>query len=102
MNEIEPALRRAYALGQKYWQQADSDFARDNRKADETQAKFNQLVESMQGWLSPAEADTLRAQLAEAERELVAKEAERAGMELERNNAQHQHTTQRGGEKNGA
>ena len=67
MNEIEPALRRAYALGQKYWQQADSDFARDQRKADETQAKFNQLVESMQGWLSPAEADNLRAQLAEAQ-----------------------------------
>ena len=69
MNEIEPALRRAYALGQKYWQQADSDFARDNRKADETQAKFNQLVESMQGWLSPAEADNLRTQLAEAQRD---------------------------------
>ena len=67
MNEIEPALRRAYALGQKYWQQADSDFARDHRKADETQAKFNQLVESMQGWLSPAEADNLRTQLAEAQ-----------------------------------
>ena len=69
MNEIEPALRRAYALGQKYWQQADSDFARDNRKADETQAKFNQLVESMQGWLSPAEADNLRTQLAEAQKD---------------------------------
>ena len=69
MNEIEPALRRAYALGQKYWQQADSDFARDNRKADETQAKFNQLVESMQGWLSPAEANNLRAQLVEAQRD---------------------------------
>lgn len=69
MNEIEPALRRAYALGQKYWQQADSDFARDNRKADETQAKFNQLVESMQGWLSPAEADNLRTQLAEVQRD---------------------------------
>ena len=69
MNEIEPALRRAYALGQKYWQQADSDFARDHRKADETQAKFNQLVESMQGWLSPAEADNLRTQLAEAQKD---------------------------------
>ena len=69
MNEIEPALRRAYALGQKYWQQADSDFARDHRKADETQAKFNQLVESMQGWLSPAEADNLRTQLAEVQRD---------------------------------
>ena len=38
--------------------------------------------------------DTLRAQLAEAQRELIAKEAERAGMELERNNAQRQHTMQ--------
>ena len=69
MNEIEPALRRAYALGQKYWQQADSDSDRDHRKADETQAKFNQLVESMQGWLSPAEADNLRTQLAEAQKD---------------------------------
>ncbi len=40
-------------------------------------------------------AENLRAQLAEAQRELVAKEAERAGMELERDNAQRQHTTQR-------
>ena len=69
MNEIESALRRAYALGEKYWQQADSDFARDQRKADETQAKFNQLVESMQGWLSPAEADNLRTRLAEVEKQ---------------------------------
>lgn len=38
--------------------------------------------------------DTLRAQLAEAQRELIAKESERAGLELERNNAQRQHTTQ--------
>ena len=38
--------------------------------------------------------DTLRAQLAEAQRELIAKEAERAGLELERNNAQRQHTMQ--------
>lgn len=38
--------------------------------------------------------DTLRAQLAEAQRELIAKESERAGLELERNNAQRQHTMQ--------
>ena len=38
--------------------------------------------------------NTLSAQLAEAQRELVAKEAERAAMELERNNAQRQHTMQ--------
>ena len=62
MNEIEPALRRAYALGQKYWQQADSDSDRDHRKADETQAKFNQLVESMT-------TDTLQARRAQPARE---------------------------------
>ena len=79
MNEIEPALRRAYALGQKYWQQADSDFARDHRKADETQAKFNQLVESMQGWLSPAEADNLR-----AENESLREQRNRIGLCIDR------------------
>ena len=36
----------------------------------------------------------MRAQLAEAQRELIAKEADRAGLELERNNAQRQHTMQ--------
>ena len=36
----------------------------------------------------------MRAQIAEAQRELIAKEAERAGLELERNNAQRQHTMQ--------
>ena len=38
--------------------------------------------------------DNLRAQLAEAQRELIAKEAEHAAMELERNNAQRQHRMQ--------
>ena len=38
--------------------------------------------------------DTLRAQLAEQFRELIAKEAERAARELECNNAQRQHTMQ--------
>ena len=38
--------------------------------------------------------NTLRAQLADVQRELVAKEAGRAGLELERNNAQRQHTMQ--------
>ena len=45
-------------------------------------------------YLRGDELDALRAQLAEAQRELVAKEAERAGMKLERNNAQRQHTMQ--------
>lgn len=39
------ALRRAWQLGQTYWQQADSDFISHHRKADETQAKFQALVD---------------------------------------------------------
>jgi hypothetical protein len=41
---LELAMRRAYALGQTYWQQADSEFYSQNKKADETTAKFNTLL----------------------------------------------------------
>lgn len=43
-DKIEAALKRAYLLGQTYWQQADSESYKQNRKADETQAKFEALV----------------------------------------------------------
>lgn len=39
------ALRRAWQLGQTYWQQADSEYTSQHRKADETQAKFQALVD---------------------------------------------------------
>ena len=39
------ALRKAWHLGQTYWQQADSEYTRQHRKADETQAKFQTLVD---------------------------------------------------------
>lgn len=42
--DIKTALRKAYLLGQTYWQQADSEYTSQHRKADETQAKFEQLV----------------------------------------------------------
>jgi len=34
------ALRKAWQLGQTYWQQADSEYASQWKKSDETQAKF--------------------------------------------------------------
>lgn len=40
---VERALNQAYALGQKYWQQADSESHSQNRKADETDSRFTQL-----------------------------------------------------------
>ena len=42
--QITQALRRAYYLGQTYWQQADSEFTSEHRKADATSAKFNALI----------------------------------------------------------
>lgn len=41
---LEKALRRAYNLGQIYWQQADSESYAQNRRAAETQSKFEALA----------------------------------------------------------
>ena len=48
MNNIETmkmALKRAFNLGQTYWQQADSEYTSHWKKADITKASFEQLVE---------------------------------------------------------
>lgn len=42
---ISKAMRRSFQLGQTYWQQADSEHMSQNRKADETYAKFQTLVD---------------------------------------------------------
>ena len=68
---VTDALRRAFSLGQIYWQQADSEYISQHRKVDATRAKFQELCERTEDTI-----DTLRAQLAEAQRELVAKEAQ--------------------------
>ena len=72
---VSKALREAYNLGQRYWQQADSEYISQHKKADDTRAKFMALVEEtcaalagqatapQQGaqepvaWLSPWRAD---------------------------------------------
>jgi hypothetical protein len=43
--ELRAALKRAYYLGQTYWQQADSEYQSQWKKADVTQESFRQLVE---------------------------------------------------------
>jgi len=43
--ELRAALKRAYILGQTYCQQADSDYSSHWKKAEVTQAAFNQLVD---------------------------------------------------------
>lgn len=42
--EVSEAMEKAYQLGQTYWQQADSEWYSRNKKANETQKKFDALV----------------------------------------------------------
>jgi hypothetical protein len=49
---VSKALRRAWQLGQTYWQQADSESYSQNRKSDETQSKFETLIEETRSALS--------------------------------------------------
>ena len=46
------ALRKAWHLGQTHWQQADSEYRSEWKKADVTQATFNQLVEDTRAALT--------------------------------------------------
>lgn len=41
---VEKALRRAFSLGQMYWQQADSDYTSEHKKSYVTRGRFEALV----------------------------------------------------------
>jgi hypothetical protein len=55
-DEVSKAMRKAWNLGQTYWSQADSESYSQNKKSDDTAAKFNELVD--------ATRESLRQQLA--------------------------------------
>lgn len=63
--EVATAIKRAYALGQLYWQQADSDSYKQNAKSDETRAKFDELLFQASANVQEAadEIDRLRAEV---------------------------------------
>ena len=44
---VSKAMQKAYQLGQKYWQQADSESYVQNRKSVETNAKFYALIDEV-------------------------------------------------------
>lgn len=52
---VSKALRCAWHLGQTYWQQADSEYTSQHRRSDETQAKFDALVEEMRAVFAAAQ-----------------------------------------------
>ena len=53
---VSKALREAYNLGMMYWQQADSDYISQHKKADDTRAKFLALVEETCAALAAGQA----------------------------------------------
>lgn len=44
VENVRVAMRKAFQIGQTYWQQADSESVSQNSKSDETATKFRQLV----------------------------------------------------------
>lgn len=46
------AVRKAFSLGQTYWQQADSEYTSQHRKAEGTWATFKALIEETRAALS--------------------------------------------------
>lgn len=49
---VAKALRTAFSLGQTYWQQADSEYTSQHKKADVTRHKFQTLVDETVAALS--------------------------------------------------
>ena len=58
---VSKALREAYILGQRYWQQADSEYISQHKKADDTRAKFLALAEETCAALAAGQATAAQA-----------------------------------------
>src|SRR5690625_3024579 len=50
------ALRKAFRYGETHWQQADSEYARDHRKAGETMDKFRAWADETAAAIAPLSA----------------------------------------------
>ena len=47
VEKVRAAMKRAYCLGQTYWQQADSEYASQHKKADVTAGRFIELTDEI-------------------------------------------------------
>ena len=64
--DIKAAMKKAFNLGQTYWQQADSEYVSQQNKSDATKAKFDALLEeTLINATHPPEADKLLQQALE-------------------------------------
>jgi hypothetical protein len=66
IDTIFKAMRTAWQLGQTYWRQADSDFTSDHRRSDETQRKYDALVQETIAALSRSQDVARMADIDEA------------------------------------
>ena len=65
--DIRAAMKKAFYLGQTYWQQADSEYVSQQNKSDATKAKFDALLEeTVINAAHPPDADKLLQQALEA------------------------------------
>ena len=60
---VSLALRKAWQLGQTYWQQADSEFISQQNKSDATWAKFQALIDETRAALATAQPAAVNQQL---------------------------------------
>jgi hypothetical protein len=51
---VSKAMRKAWQLGQTYWQQSDSNYESQWKKSSETHAKFDQLVDDTRAAITKA------------------------------------------------
>ena len=58
--DVSASMRKAFSLGQKYWQQSDSDFVSQHKKSDATFESFNVLTAE-----AKATVDAMQAQIDE-------------------------------------
>lgn len=68
IDAVTIALRKAFQLEQTYWQQADSDYISQNKKSDDTYAKFLVLSEEISALLAAAPTPPVQGDLKDAER----------------------------------
>ena len=68
IDAVTIALRKAFQLGQTYWQQADSDYISQNKKSDDTYAKFLVLSEEISALLATAPTPPVSEDRKDAER----------------------------------
>jgi hypothetical protein len=64
---VRTAMRRAYSLGQTYWQQADSEYTSQNKKADVTAGRFIELIDDTCAKVESSVAAPVQAEQAQAE-----------------------------------